>query len=126
MPEEKFQFLIKKSGLKYDNILSNIFTTANNNDNILLEVIKLFNNDKEKYFELKGYLEEYLEINEIKNNNNELNQTIKSMKKIMNEQHEKLAVYDKTVSDQNNKLELQSNDISGLKNQIKNLSDEKG
>ena len=112
MPEEKFQFLIKKSGLKYDNILSNIFTTANNNDNILLEVIKLFNNDKEKYFELKGYLEEYLEINEIKNNNSELNQTIKSMEKIMNEQHKK--------------IELQSNDISGLKNQIKNLSDEKG
>ena len=126
MPEEKFQFLIKKSGLKYDNVLSNIFTTANNNDNILLEVKKLFNNDKEKYFELKGYLEEYLEINEIKNNNNELNQTIKSMEKIMNEQHKKLAAYDKTVKDQNNQLELQSNDISGLKNKIKNLSDENG
>ena len=49
-------------------ILSNIFNTSNNNDDILLKIKVFLNNDKEKYFLLKGHLEEYLQITPIKNN----------------------------------------------------------
>ena len=48
--EDKFKFLIKKSRIEYDHVLSNIFKTSNNNDDILLKIKTLSNNDKEKIF----------------------------------------------------------------------------
>ena len=122
--EDKFEFLIKKSRIEYDDVLSNIFKISNNNDDILLKIKALSNNDKEKYFELKGYLEEYLEINAIKNNNIDLNQRIKSMEDKLKEQNDKLSSQDKAI----NSLELivteQKGNISELNTKIKNLSDD--
>jgi len=122
--EDKFEFLIKKSKIEYNHVLSNIFKTSNNNDDILLKIKALYNNDKEKYFELKGYLEEYLEINAIKNNNIDLNQKIKSMEKKLKEQNDKLSSQDKAI----NSLELiiteQKGNIAELNTKIKDLSDD--
>ena len=123
--------MIKKSRIEYDHVLSNIFKISNNNDDILLKIKALSNNDKEKYFELKGYLEEYLEINAIKNNNIDLNQTIKSIEKKLNEQNDKLSSQDKAINsleliltEQKGKLNSQSNNILELNTKIKNLSDD--
>ena len=122
--EDKFEFLIKKSKIEYNHVLSNIFKTSNNNDDILLKIKALSNNDKEKYFELKGNLEEYLEMNAIKNNNIYLNQTIKSMEKKLKEQNDKLNSLELIVTEQKDKLDSQNNNISELNTKIKNLSDD--
>ena len=105
--------------------------TSNNNDDILLKIKALSNNDKEKYLELKGNLEEYLEMNEIKNNNIDLNQIIKSMEKKLKEQNDKLSSQDKAINsleliitEQKGKLDSQNNNISELNTEIKNLSDD--
>ena len=129
--EDKFKFLIKKSRIEYNHVLSNSFKTSNNNDDILLKIKALSNNDKEKYLELKGNLEEYLEMNEIKNNNIDLNQIIKSMEKKLKEQNDKLSSQDKAINsleliltEQKGKLGSQNNNISELNTKIKNLSDD--
>ena len=131
IPEDKFKSIIKKAGLKYDDILSNIFHTSNNDDDILLKMKTLSKNDEEKYLELKDNLEEYFEIRAIKKNNIDLNKTINSMKKMFTEQKDKLDSMEQTIKEQNDKIDSkettiqsQNKNISDLKTQIDNLTKE--
>ena len=114
MPEDKFKSLIRKARLKYDEILLNIFSSSNNNDDILLKIKALPEKDQEKYCELKDFLEEYLEIIALKN---DFSQTKKSTDKKINSLEQAIKEQNKTINSQNNAISSQNTKIENLANE---------
>ena len=114
MPEDKFKSLIRKARLKYDEILLNIFSSSNNNDDILLKIKALPEKDQEKYCELKDFLEEYLEIIALKN---DYSQTKKSTDKKINSLEQAIKEQNKTINSQNNTISSQNTKIENLANE---------
>ena len=97
MPEDKFKFLVKRSKLEYDKILLNIYNTSLNDDNILLKIKDLAKDNEDKYFELLGYVEEYIEINSMKMENKDLKNRMIDMTKKYQEQETKIETQNKTI-----------------------------
>ena len=129
--ENKFKFLIRRAGLKYDDILLNIFNTSNNNDDILNKIKSLYKKDEEKYWELKDNLEEFLEINNIKKNIINWKQKINTMDKAIKSMNKKIININKVIKEQNGKIDSQEKStqnqnitISDLKTKIDHLSNE--
>lgn len=119
MPEEKFKFLIKRSQLEYDNILLNIYNTSLNDDNILLKIKELTKDNADKYFLLKGYIEEYIEINSIKieqkdfnNKMNDINKKYQELKTKIETQSKNIELINKNLTSQNKTIELLNNNFT--------------
>ena len=118
MPEDKFKFLIRRSKLEYDNILLNIYNTSLNDDNILLKIKDLSKDNEDKYIELIGYVEEYIEINSMKMENKDLNKRMIDMTKKYQEQETKIETQNKTIELLNNNLTSQNKTIELLNNNL--------
>ena len=131
MPEEKFKFLIKRSQLEYDNILLNIYNTSLNDDNILLKIKELTKDNADKYFLLKGYIEEYIEINSIKieqkdfnNKMNDINKKYQELKTKIETQSKNIELINKNLTSQNKTIELRNEIIKSHGNKIDDLTKE--
>jgi len=131
MPEEKFKFLIKRSQLEYDNILLNIYHTSLNDDNILLKIKELTKDNADKYFLLKGYIEEYIEINSIKieqkdfnNKMNDINKKYQELKTKIETQSKNIELINKNLTSQNKTIELRNEIIKSHGNKIDDLTKE--
>ena len=119
MPEKNFKFLIKRSQLEYDNILLNIYNTSLNDDNILLKIKELTKDNADKYFLLKGYIEEYIEINSIKieqkdfnNKMNDINKKYQELKTKIETQSKNIELINKNLTSQNKTIELLNNNFT--------------
>ena len=122
MSEDKFKFILKKANLKYDDTFINIYKSSNNDGEIISRIKSLSKEDKEKYFELEGYIEEYLDMNSIKIENKELNNKINIITKTMNEQktiistqEEKIKSLEENIKSLEGKNVSQENIIKSLK-----------
>ena len=120
IPENKFKFILRKAKLRYDDIIISIYKTSNNDDEIFSKIKSLYKEEKEKYFELKGYFEEYLDIKSIKIEHKEMKNEINKLKKIMNEQGKKI----KALAERINSLEqkvFQKELIDKMKTKINSI-----